>query len=93
MEIQNTTSNQPATGNQLNPNQSATGNQLNAAAAVPATFAIAGIIKLPIKHASLVSTIGAVFTVLYLLDLFFDINPVKDMYVKAFPRTEDTNPS
>lgn len=81
MELQNPTSNQPVNGNQA-----------NTAAAVPATFAIAGIINLPIKHASLVSTIGAVFTVLYLLDLFFDINPVKDMYVKAFPRTGGTSP-
>lgn len=79
MELQNTTPNQPST----------------AAAVAPAvtTFAIAGIITLPIKHASLVATIGAVFTILYLLDLFLDINPVKDMYLKAFPRSEDENPS
>lgn len=65
----------------------------NATVPVATTFAIAGIIKLPIKHASLVATIGAVFTVLYLLDLFFDINPIKDMYLKAFPRSKDENPS
>lgn len=79
MELQNTT-----------PNQSSAA---NAAVPVATTFAIAGIIKLPIKHASLVATIGAVFTVLYLLDLFFDINPIKDMYLKAFPRSKDENPS
>lgn len=77
-------------------NQNTNGNKPQAQnEEVQKTFAIAGIITLPIKHASLVATIGAVFTVLYLLDLFFDINPLKDMYVKAFPRTadEDETPS
>lgn len=56
-----------------------------ASAPTQTTFSIAGIITLPIRHASTVATVGVVFTMLYLLDLLFDINPLKDMYVKAFP--------
>lgn len=88
-QSQNTNENKPQAQN-TNGNKPQAQNE-----EVQKTFAIAGIITLPIKHASLVATIGAVFTVLYLLDLFFDINPLKDMYVKVFPRSadEDETPS
>lgn len=66
-------------------NQNASGVNNQTANAIT-TFSIAGIITMPAKQASTVATIGAVFTVLFLLDLFFDINPVKDMYRKVFPK-------
>lgn len=68
-----------------NPTQSPS---VNVTTNAPQTFSIAGIVTLPVKHASMVATVGAIFTLLYLLDLFLDINPVKDMYLKVFPREE-----
>lgn len=78
-----------------NPSFAAQPVNANAAALTPpqTEFSIFGVIKMPIKHASTVASVGAVFTVLFLLDLFFDINPVKGAYQQVFPPKEDETPS
>lgn len=64
-------------------------NAVVAIAPAQTTFSIAGVITLPIRHASTVATLGTAFAFLFLLDLLFDINPLKDMYVKFFPKAAD----
>lgn len=46
---------------------------------------ILGIVTVPEGSVSTVLNITTVISLLYLLDLFMDINPVKDQYKKMFP--------
>jgi hypothetical protein len=48
---------------------------------------ILGMINVPDSSVQLVLNITTVLAILFLLDLFFDINPVKAQYKALFPGT------
>lgn len=55
----------------------------------PALISVFGVIDVPNKHANLLFNVTTVFTILYLLDFFFDKNPLKSFWKELFPGDAD----
>lgn len=51
----------------------------------PALISVFGVIEVPNKHANLLFNVMTIFTILYLLDFFFDKNPLKSFWKGLFP--------